>query len=89
MAFLQRVFTGGGRIDPSYAIGSKRLDLCVAHHGDKFGIEVKIWRSTDNAKGSTVDGRRRSMATSRASQSAAAGSCASSSGRPSPRSPSA
>ncbi len=56
MAFLLRVFTGGGRIDRKYAIGSRRLDPCVAPHGDKHGIEIKTWRATDNARDSTVDG---------------------------------
>ena len=56
MAFLRVVVNGRGRIDREYAIGSERLDPCVAHHGDKLGIKIKTWRSTDSAKGSTVDG---------------------------------
>jgi hypothetical protein len=56
MARFPRVGEGGGRIDREYAIGSRRLDPRVAHHGDKLGIEVKTWRSTDNAKVPTVDG---------------------------------
>ncbi len=56
MAFLQRVVNGGGRIDREYAIGSKRLDLCVEHRGQKLGIEVKTWRDSDKAADPTDDG---------------------------------
>ena len=56
MAFLHRVVNGGGRIDREYAIGSKRLDLCVAHRGERLGIEVKTWRDADKAKDPTIDG---------------------------------
>ncbi|MDP3214261.1 MAG: ATP-binding protein [Deltaproteobacteria bacterium] len=56
MAFLHRVVNGGGRIDREYAIGSKRLDLCVAHRSERLGIEVKTWRDADKAKDPTIDG---------------------------------
>ena len=56
MAFLHRVVNGGGRIDREYSIGSKRLDLCVAHRGERLGIEVKTWRDVDKAKDPTIDG---------------------------------
>ena len=47
MAFLHRVVNGGGRIERELAIGSKRLDLCIVHKGDRLGIEVKTWRDSD------------------------------------------
>ncbi len=56
MAFLQRVVNGGGRIDREYAIGAKRLDLCVEYRGEKLGIEVKTWRESDKAKDPTIEG---------------------------------
>lgn len=55
MAFLHRVVNGGGRIEREYAIGSKRLDLCVAYRGERLGIEVKTWRDADKAKDPTVE----------------------------------
>ncbi len=58
MAFLQRVVNGGGRIDREYAIGSKRLDLCVEHRGERLAIEVKTWRDSDKARDPVVDGLR-------------------------------
>lgn len=56
MAFLQRVVNGGGRIDREYAIGAKRLDLCIEYRGEKLGIEVKTWRESDKAKDPTIEG---------------------------------
>ncbi len=56
MAFLQRVVNGGGRIDREYAIGTKRLDLCVQYRGERLGIEVKTWRESDKAKDPTIEG---------------------------------
>ncbi|MEZ4405299.1 MAG: ATP-binding protein [Polyangiales bacterium] len=56
MAFLQRVVNGGGRIEREYAIGAKRLDLCVEHRGETLGIEVKTWRESDKAKDPTIEG---------------------------------
>ena len=56
MAFLQRVVNGGGRVEREYAIGSKRLDLCVEHRGDRLGVEVKTWRDSDKAADPVIDG---------------------------------
>ncbi len=56
MAFLHRVVNGGGRLDREYAIGAKRLDLCLEYRGDRLGIEVKTWRETDKAKDPTIGG---------------------------------
>ena len=44
MAFLHRVANGGGTIDREYAIGRDRMDLCLRHGADVFGMEVKVWR---------------------------------------------
>ncbi len=55
-AFFQRVINGGGYIDREYALGSKRLDLCIRwpyevdgkRQVQRVAIEVKVWR-TDEA----------------------------------------
>ncbi|MDR1193368.1 MAG: AAA-like domain-containing protein [Peptococcaceae bacterium] len=44
MAFLQRVINGGGQIIREMAAGRGRLDLCVVYEGQKYPIELKLWR---------------------------------------------
>jgi AAA+ ATPase superfamily predicted ATPase len=44
MAFLQRVVNGGGQIIREMAANKKRLDLCLVYEGEKYPIELKIWR---------------------------------------------
>ena len=52
-AFFQRVINGGGSIDREYALGSKRLDLCIRwpigegiqRQVQRVAIEVKVWRT--------------------------------------------
>jgi hypothetical protein len=44
MAFLQRVINGGGQIIREMAAGRGRLDLCVICAGEKYPIELKLWR---------------------------------------------
>jgi hypothetical protein len=44
MAFLQRVINGGGDIIREMAAGRGRLDLCVVYDGEKYPIELKLWR---------------------------------------------
>jgi hypothetical protein len=44
MAFLQRVINGGGDIIREMAAGRGRLDLCVVYGGEKYPIEIKLWR---------------------------------------------
>jgi hypothetical protein len=44
MAFLHRVVNGGGTIEREYAIGSRRMDLCLRYGPDTLAIEVKVWR---------------------------------------------
>ncbi len=44
MAFLHRVVNGGGTITREYAIGRGRMDLLVEFKGDRWAIELKVWR---------------------------------------------
>ena len=44
MAFLHRVVNGGGSIQREYAIGTRRMDLCLRHGDLTLGIELKVWR---------------------------------------------
>lgn len=44
MAFLHRVVNGEGPIDREYAIGSRRIDLCVTHGTVRMAMELKVWR---------------------------------------------
>jgi hypothetical protein len=44
MAFLQRVINGGGQIIREMAAGRGRLDLCIVYGGEKYPIEIKLWR---------------------------------------------
>lgn len=44
MAFLHRVINGGGSLEREYAIGSRRMDLCLRYGAVTLGIELKVWR---------------------------------------------
>jgi hypothetical protein len=44
MAFLQRTINGGGRIIREMAAGTGSLDLCMVYEGQKYPIELKLWR---------------------------------------------
>ena len=47
MAFLHRVVNGNGTLDREYAIGTRRMDLCLRYGGPEpatLGIELKVWR---------------------------------------------
>lgn len=47
MAFLHRVVNGGGTLEREYAIGTRRMDLCLRYGGPQpvtLGIELKVWR---------------------------------------------
>lgn len=47
MAFLHRVVNGNGALDREYAIGSRRMDLCLRYGGSQpvtMGMELKVWR---------------------------------------------
>ena len=57
MAFLQRVVNGGGTLEREYAIGTRRMDLCLHYGGPQpvtLGIELKVWR--DGERDHLVDG---------------------------------
>jgi hypothetical protein len=41
-AFLQRVFNGGGRIDPECAVGRGRMDLGIEYNNQWYIIEIKL-----------------------------------------------
>jgi hypothetical protein len=42
MAFLQRVLNGGAHIDREFALGRKRLDLCVHMGPHRYPVELKL-----------------------------------------------
>jgi len=47
MAFLHRVVNGNGTLDREYAIGTRRMDLCLRYGGRQpvtMGMELKVWR---------------------------------------------
>jgi len=44
MAFLHRVVNGNGRIEREYAIGSRRIDLCLYYASTQVAMELKVWR---------------------------------------------
>lgn len=45
MAFLHRVVNGGGTIEREYAVGSRRMDLCVRYRAVTLALELKVWRT--------------------------------------------
>jgi hypothetical protein len=49
-AFLQRVINGGGQIIREFALGSKRVDLCIVHKDRKYPVELKIDRGENYIK---------------------------------------
>lgn len=44
MAFLHRVVNGGGNLEREYAIGSRRMDICLRYGPDTLAMELKVWR---------------------------------------------
>ncbi len=44
MAFLHRVVNGGGSLEREYAIGTRRMDVCLRYGQVKIGLELKVWR---------------------------------------------
>jgi type II secretory pathway predicted ATPase ExeA len=44
MAFLQRVINGGGQIHREMAAARGFLDICLIYEGQKYPIELKLWR---------------------------------------------
>ncbi len=55
IAFLYRVVEGSGRVVRGFALGSRRLDLCVEYRGVLLGIEVTTWRDADGPGEPTSD----------------------------------
>lgn len=47
MAFLHRVANAGGTVEREYAIGSRRMDLCLRYGADTLALELKVWRDGD------------------------------------------
>jgi hypothetical protein len=45
MAFLHRVVNSGGTLEREYAIGTRRMDLCLRYGAVTLGIELKTWRA--------------------------------------------
>jgi hypothetical protein len=54
MAFLHRVVNGGGTLEREYAIGTRRMDLCLRYGAVTLGIELKVWR--DGERDPLADG---------------------------------
>jgi hypothetical protein len=54
MAFLHRVVNGGGRLEREYAIGRRRMDICLHYGPDTVAMELKVWR--DGEKDPLNDG---------------------------------
>lgn len=44
MAFLHRVVNGDGSLTREYAIGTRRMDVCVRYGDFTLGMELKVWR---------------------------------------------
>jgi hypothetical protein len=44
MTFLQHVINGGGQIICEMAADTSRLDICVVYEGQKYPIEIKLYR---------------------------------------------
>jgi hypothetical protein len=42
MACLLRIVNGGGTVTREYALGRKRIDLCVEFAGESFAFELKM-----------------------------------------------
>ena len=47
MAFLHRVANGGGRLEREYAIGTRRMDICLRYRSVTVGMELKVWRDAE------------------------------------------
>ncbi len=56
MAFLHRVVNAGGTIEREYAIGTRRMDVCVRYGDVTLGMELKTWRDSDKKANPTEEG---------------------------------
>lgn len=45
MAFLHHVVNRHGRLEREYAIGSRRIDLCLFYGEVQMAMELKVWRN--------------------------------------------
>jgi len=48
MAFLHRVVNSGGSLEREYAIGTRRMDVCVRYGQVTLGMELKVWRDGES-----------------------------------------
>ncbi|MEP7338962.1 MAG: AAA family ATPase [Acidobacteriota bacterium] len=48
MAFLHRVVNGGGSLEREYAIGTRRMDVCLRYGRTTMGMELKVWRDGES-----------------------------------------
>jgi hypothetical protein len=48
MAFLHRVVNAGGTIEREYAIGTRRMDICVRYGDVVQAMELKVWREGES-----------------------------------------
>jgi hypothetical protein len=53
MAFLQRVVNGGGQIHREMAASRGSSDICLIYEGQKYPIELKLWRGEKTLKEGT------------------------------------
>jgi hypothetical protein len=58
MAFLQRIFNGGGRVEREYAAGRGRVDLAIEYDKRWYIIEIKLLRSHDSPEEIKAEGLR-------------------------------
>jgi hypothetical protein len=58
MAFLQRIFNGGGRVEREYAAGRGRVDLAIEYDKRWYIIEIKLIRSYDTPEEVREEGLR-------------------------------
>jgi hypothetical protein len=58
MAFLQRIFNGGGRVEREYAAGRGRIDLAIEYDKRWYIIEIKLIRSHDAPEEIKTEGLR-------------------------------
>jgi len=48
MAFLHRVVNSGGSLEREYAIGTRRMDVCLRYGQVTLGMELKVWRDGES-----------------------------------------
>ncbi|MGH9938328.1 MAG: ATP-binding protein [Blastocatellia bacterium] len=48
MAYLDRVVNSGGSLEREYAIGTRRMDICLRYGQVTLGMELKVWRDGES-----------------------------------------